>query len=101
MTTTEGNELIKIFMKNNAINSPHLTKTEDCLYHYSWAWLMDVVEKIEKGLSQFTPVCICSNGCRIDNLSGDTIMVEGGDKIFATWLAVVQFIQWYNNQKQQ
>ncbi len=78
-------------------------------YHLSWAWLMSVVEKIEKiGYN----VVISYYGCEIsegtpngdggkffksivdiDNVKSDIINIE------MVWLAVVEFIKWYNQNK--
>lgn len=67
-------------------------------YHSSWDWLMPVVEKIE-GL-KFT-VKIIDRACFISTYP-ETIIAGRrieGTKIKAVWLAIVEFIKWYNQSK--
>lgn len=86
-------------------------------YHSSWDWLMHVVEKIEdikvNGIDyerevewQFS-VEIMNMGCVIHRdvlpqywgTETDFLKLydcEANSKIYSTWLAVIQFIQWYN-----
>jgi hypothetical protein len=71
-------------------------------YHYSWDWLMPVVEKIEATDDGYYDVRIMGSYCEILTFDGDVIvqMSEGENpKITATWMAVVKFIEWYNTQK--
>jgi len=69
-------------------------------YETSWDWLMPVVEKIEK---EGYEVDIYSNKCEMATNFGSTllnpILYDKGSKIESTWLACVQFIQWYNQNK--
>jgi len=68
----------------------------DLKYHTSWDWLMPVVEKIES-LSG-TTVLIKRIGCEII-MYGKTISKQTSDtKIEAVWLAVIEFIKWYNEK---
>lgn len=70
---------------------------KDLKYHISWDWLMEVVEKIESlGFS----VEVVKHICRI-NLSSDANIVvsENIPKLEATYQAVCQFIEWYNENK--
>ena len=64
-------------------------------FHSSWEWLMPVVEKIE---SLGYGVTIYRKGCHINDIG--LLGVNGFNhksKIEQTWLAVVEFIKWYNN----
>lgn len=78
-------------------------------YHESWDWLMPVVEKIEslnitddEGVDYSFDVTISYGDCTIQD--EDTtrkalhIYQHGidGNKIQGVWLAVVEFIKWYN-----
>jgi len=76
-------------------------------FHLSWNWLMLVVEKIEnlkhpRWLSYNFSVEIVRNTCTI-NIGENTNGLDGyvhkssNSKINAVWLAVVKFIEWYNN----
>jgi hypothetical protein len=76
-------------------------------YHSSWDWLMPVVEKIEnleyinrEGRFNLGSVNFEENYTAyvIDNGVG-LIQEEGETKLHATYQAVVQFIEWYNEQK--
>lgn len=66
-------------------------------YHQDWNLLMDVVEKIEQiGFSVVTEGSVCL----IYNLSkGYNESAREDSKIKSTWIAVVDFIQWYNENK--
>jgi hypothetical protein len=65
-------------------------------YDTSWDWLMPVVEKIEYvGFH----VLIEQNYCRIGE-ELDIRVWAVNQKIEAVYNAVVQFIKWYNSQKQ-
>lgn len=91
-------------------------------YYNSWDWMMPVVEKIENldfskesyfwedcegdlhYNSEGTTVCIEDNSCYIyENLLLDPIHIyvskQAGTKLKATFEAVVEFIQWYNERK--
>jgi hypothetical protein len=80
---------------------------EDYRYHSDWSLLMPVVEKIGA-----IPICFNVNinswdGCFICD---DSYKATAQGKffkgtinktlIYSTWQAVVQFIQWYNKNKQ-
>ena len=82
-------------------------------YHSSWNWLMPVVEKIESIYDEFHGyfgVHISSNSCCIQGTKLDTRPgkehyayfneVVLSNKKEATHIAVYQFIQWYNKQKE-
>lgn len=72
-------------------------------YHSSWDWLMPVVEKIELDNSA---VVINNNECMIVHYGKPDESIEkdfsktfnsGNTKIETTWIAVVAFIKFYNN----
>ena len=127
MKTTKGNKLIAEFMSNfekykdwhsyvdsglQYISSWGLQsddkKDEDAKrfeYHSSWDWLMPVVEKIEK---LYYAVIITQNTCTIQaSIMGDRTVIskqisnydEDNTKLSNTYKAVVEFIQWYNENK--
>jgi len=74
-------------------------------YHSSWDWLMPVVEKIEKTKNSDGykyQVDIQNNHCLIESSNYSSSLdkrIYGEIKIKAVWLAVVEFIHWYNKQK--
>ena len=70
-------------------------------YRSSWDWLMPVVEKIEniEMEGKYFVVDIAQNVCEIYNKAEDihfNTCIVLDSKILATHLAVVRFIQWYN-----
>lgn len=79
---------------------------EVLLFDSDWNWLMPVVEKIER--LGHTIVEIGWKHCRITPILYDKksdsmqwepmIEILGQDKLTATYKAVVEFIEWYNNQ---
>jgi hypothetical protein len=88
---------------------PNLLFSHELKYHSSWAWLMPVVEKIENlnnKNSLLFYVSISGDECEIrrnDFPPHDTLITIKSvhkDKLKSTWLAVVEFIKWYNNLKQ-
>ena len=80
-------------------------------FHSSWDWLMPVVEKIDSILADDDFVTISYNRCLIEVNNTDilfptkeivrlpTIEGMGNSRIEATWNAVCEFIEWYNEQK--
>jgi len=118
MDTLEGNKLIADFMGATVTqpysenkdyeqdgvlfyypdrSSPSVFKnmsSASVKYHSSWDWLMPVVEKIEvMGIS----VEIDGNWCAVQ--VGQNVPQTAGSaesKIKATWMAIVNFIQWHN-----
>ncbi len=83
----------------------HSYKMNNLKYHSSWDWLMSVVEKIELLLfpnDNWINVNVgTSKYCTIFDSNGDTIEIIGEEetKIKSTWVAVVEFIKWYNENK--
>jgi hypothetical protein len=122
MTTEEGNKLIAefdgwTFENRDEFNRPSkllfarkatpytILLLENLEYHSSWDWLMPVVEKLHEGVGWMdggADVTIHYKNCHIEYMDEDVEYDEsaqGETKIEAVWQAVVQFIQWYNNQK--
>lgn len=67
-------------------------------FHSDWNWLMKVVEKIE---SLGYRIEIVKHICRIYLSNKETIIIsENTPNIEAVYTACVEFIKWYNEQKQ-
>jgi len=72
-------------------------------FHEDWNWLMPVIEKIEK-TGCIVEIWLClGKGCRITKGNFKTPIqtisnTESNSTIGAVWLAVVEFIKWYNQQ---
>ncbi len=77
-------------------------------YREDWDWLMPVVEKIEDLRNE---VCIYETSCRINTRDGEysessndmvncsfDVLLDGETKIEAVWLAVIKFIEYFNNK---
>lgn len=121
MTTQEGNKLIAEFMgwkigrnlpgdirfQTNWFDTDGLRKGAYLQFDNSWDWLMPVVEKIhhmgciiEIDYSLVTSCRICVIGKKEQkafNLVADN---NGGhESIYAVWLSIIKFIEWYNTQK--
>lgn len=111
MDTTEKNKIIAEFLGwkirkmpvyldggGDMWMSPHTTSTfcsiyGEELFHRSWDWLMPVVEKIE-GLSNDKKIIDWS---RQSKTIFDFKLTDS--KIEAVYNASVEFIKWYNEQK--
>jgi len=75
---------------------------EDFDYHESWDWLMPVVEKIESlGFEVLIGRISCNINRILDRENPISSFVCGdiSKKIEIVYLAVVQFINWYNKNK--
>lgn len=77
-------------------------------FHKDWNWLMAVVEKIEKDLKEEFRVVVFEDECSIyqktvdGKLQLEFISVQDAietSKIEAVWLAVTNFLEWYNENK--
>ena len=82
MTTEEGNKIIAEFTGNAFADDWHLK------YHSSWDWLMPVVEKCKT--------------VKLKKYDYDWWLIHSpliNVQIKSTWLAVIEFINWYNNNK--
>jgi len=119
MNTTEGNKLIAEFMgvkfkddeqyikelremRSEGIYFEQGYMSSELNYHSSWDWLMPVVEKIERLGFTFE-----KNYQRIDG-DWQSLIVKGNDILFqefnvdsllSTHYVVLEFIQWYNENK--
>ena len=111
-TTEENNRLIAEFMGLVESSIPNKFWTEktkegfgvgkfvDLNYHTSWEWLMSVVEKIEN--IQFN-VEQSGGSCTIHPcvLKEPVFETYSTNRLEATYQAVIQFIEWYNENKNQ
>jgi hypothetical protein len=92
----------------------NLTRINELKYHSDWNWLMPVVEKIESIKNShhgYFGVYISSNSCAIqgtrfrsDKIQDPPIYfneVVLSSKIESTYIAVVLFIKWYNENKKE
>lgn len=116
MTTTESNKLIAEFMglekTEREGKSPvfkhalkkGFVKMEKSVgnleYHTSWDWLMPVVEKIE-AIKGVHIVIKTSVFCEIYKAGSTKAKGAGASKIESVYSAVVEFIKWHNQSKQQ
>ena len=82
-------------------------------YDSSWDWLMPVIDKINIGLRtdclgyvdiKATEISSYSPGCLSRKLPAFSFTLNGKrfngkEKLEAVWLAVIEFIKWYNQNK--
>jgi len=112
----EGNKLIAEFSYGTKdwrhLSSKLCVFESELKYDTYWGWLMSAVEKIESLEDPYHGrfgVHIVSNSCSIQstNFRPDKRIpdpphyashITGKDKIEATWLAVVEFLKWFNKQ---
>lgn len=114
-TITQGNRLIAEFMGfygNPTTKEPITSIEKDSKYHSSWDWLMPVIEKIESINSikdQSTTDYFFQATNFIQNytasiMSRDNLLIveaEGEARIDASFNAVVEFIEWYNQDRSE
>ncbi len=114
MNTTENNKIIAEFMGceftqigKRTLVSPTptpigTTYIDKLLYHSDWNWLMEVVEKIESlsfifkthgNASTFVKKGVINERIWNDEFTGKT-------KKDSVYNACLEFIEWYNQQKQ-
>jgi len=86
---------------------------EETEFHISWDWLMPVVDKIEKlnfeinGVVSSVDINIIYGDCIIQDEDGLGELYiykhsnESGNKLESVYRAVVEFIKWYNKNKEQ
>ena len=98
----EGNKLIAEFEGRINELCHHINTSSPYDYDKSWDWLMPVVERIDSRTPYDPCVTIEYNWCSIKMLNGGfNIEVVGNSRIEATYKAVVEFIKWYNKNKNQ
>lgn len=102
----EGNKLIAEFMEfqyDRWLFDKQTLAIEDCGYHTSWDWLMPVVEKIEQHGCIVEIWLSIGGGCRIQKpetkIKSWQTVYESNNTLEAVWLAVVEFIKYWNNEK--
>ena len=85
-------------------NGDPLEDLSELPFNSSWDWLMPVVEKIED-LGYTTNICCTHLGQNMVNMGDRTgrqySRIVKKSKILAVWLAVVEFIKWYNEENNQ
>lgn len=79
---------------------------EQTKFNKDWNWLMEVVDKIESTIDEknngffyveiYTTLCIIFNN---GNYLNEIVSAEGKTKLEATYKAVVEFINYYNENK--
>ena len=95
---TDRNGESAVFMIEGSHIAEYFRCTKYNTYHEDWNMLMPVVEKIEALGYIFAIVCneagiTCS---RSSGLERPDINLKAESKLEAVYQAVVQFIQWYN-----
>jgi len=127
MTTEEGNKLIAEFdgyeyidsdksydswgwwekdkFNDNAKNNPNFLciSNSGLKYHSSWDWLMPVALKIGETCidNEFVEITLKSDNTCIIDCSGQYYTEQSeGTLLLSTFNAIVNFIQWYNQNKE-
>ena len=104
---TDESQMEKIEVrKGKAISFGYMFEPHELRYHESWDWLMPVVEKIEcttidndDNSDNFFNVMIEVFECNING--GDICICKSGNtKLEATYKAVVEFINQYNEENE-
>lgn len=82
----------------------HYFTPEQMLFNEDWNWLMEIVNKIENILIKETDNCFnvtigCGLYCTIQDAYGELVEINTcqSTKILGVYMAVVEFIEWYNN----
>ena len=114
----EGNKLIARFMKCKEWPETHkgyvckfgniysnFNTLQQLKFHYSWDWLMPVVDKIESIIfnkdNSFNVTIGSTNFCVIQDSNGEvyeSIEDYRESKLLTAYVAVTEFIKWYNKQ---
>ncbi|MEX0598836.1 MAG: hypothetical protein WD512_20300 [Candidatus Paceibacterota bacterium] len=75
-------------------------------FHSDWNWLMEVVEQIEKlplfpNDNSFNVTIGATKYCTIQDSNGEVVEITAMEetKILSVYKAVVEFIKWYNVNK--
>lgn len=108
----DGNVLIAEFMGKSytadSIMVPQVPSIAELRYDYSWNWLMEVVEKIrslEEGMLIERIDIMPNDGIAIYLTNKEDIIIDVdtdiSSTIKATYLGVIQFIKWYNQNCKQ
>lgn len=102
-------EQFQIRIRWYTLNDPDNLTGKGIIFQSSWDWLMPVVEKIESlgfwvKIFGFTSFDKCYKQCVIKKQKGDDYIYDyegywNISKIEAVWIAVVEFIKWYNDNK--
>ena len=108
-----GNKLIAEFMNlgiqlhmvEHPISGEYID-IEDLEYHESWDWLMPVVDNIDsiEVNGDTFAIDMFQTGCQVFRYSmynGEIITTEGVNRLDATYKAVIEFIKWYNKNKDE
>lgn len=108
-TDGDTSAVLAYYFPDNHPTHAGMVSADSLLFNSSWDWLMPVVEKIEKDRN-----CIIIDGtsCHIDSNDGQYSETncctmnnrfetdkDTESKIESTWMAVVEFINWYNKNK--
>lgn len=107
----EGWELIEADGIMKLVKDGYRRYHYELKYHSSWGWLMPVVEKIGQTRVKSAASYNSDLMFRIEIVNGYTKIEGTGQPIFynssvegsmrtATYKAVVEFIKWFNQQKQ-
>ena len=99
----EGNKLIAEFMGVDVDSytsyAEELRKCyseSDLEYHSSWDWLMPVVDKLMS--TKQCDMIIHAKNLVVISYGGKTFSYYEMSLIENVWIAVVEFIKWYNSQ---
>ena len=113
MNTTENNKLLAEFIGYNVETDLYggipvkgmktiTVRTDSLKFHSDWNWLMEVVDKIENLDFIFSihheVVNIFNGETKENGIYSETF--QGSTKLITTYNACVEFIKWYNGQKQ-
>lgn len=105
MNIIENNKLIDLFMDNKGIEIPVYdqngnrisTEYRPIEYNNSWNMLMLTVDKIES-LGYMVSIINKNVSMSLINDCDHTVHISATTKKEAIYLAIVDFIEWYNNK---